>query len=98
MTIRDLRYFPHVSVAIISITGGVIAKVTNLVDSHLYAAAVAVGLEVVQVAVIGFYCVFIYPFFVSPLRHLPQVKGGWPLINQGTALRKIGPGLEARKW
>ncbi|KAK2590019.1 hypothetical protein QQS21_012297 [Conoideocrella luteorostrata] len=46
----------------------------------------------------SFYTIFIYPFFVSPYRHLPQPPGGDWLF--GHTRRAIGDGLgtTARKW
>jgi hypothetical protein len=44
------------------------------------------------------YAVLIYPFFLSPLRNLPLVKGGLPLFGHGRDLRRYGPGLMAKKW
>lgn len=51
-----------------------------------------------QAATFAFYSTLIYPFFVSPLRHLPMPKGRIPLLGHGRELRIFGPGLMARKW
>ncbi|POR36285.1 Cytochrome P450 78A3 [Tolypocladium paradoxum] len=40
----------------------------------------------------------IYPHFVSPLRHLPQPKGGHWLAGHGLESWRQGPGVLAKKW
>ncbi|KAF2402949.1 putative P450 monooxygenase [Trichodelitschia bisporula] len=42
--------------------------------------------------------VFIYPFFVSPLRHLPQPKGSIPLVGHGYAMFRKPPAKDFLKW
>ncbi|KIX03780.1 uncharacterized protein Z518_07333 [Rhinocladiella mackenziei CBS 650.93] len=49
-------------------------------------------------AVYGIYNVFIYPFFVSPLRHLPAVPGGTFFFGQYYALVKEPSGVPTRRW
>lgn len=41
---------------------------------------------------------FVYPHFVSPLRHLPQPKGAHWLIGHSKPVVKQGPGVAARQW
>jgi len=50
---------------------------------------------------IGFYVlytVFVYPFFLSPLRHLPKPKGALPLLGHGLSTFKKPPGEDFLKW
>lgn len=51
-----------------------------------------------QAGAFAFYSVFIYPYFVSPFRHLPTPKGGLPILGHGNLLRTRGLGLPAREW
>lgn len=51
-----------------------------------------------QMVAWGLYFTFVYPFYVSPFRHLPQPKGGNWLIGHGEEMRVQGPGVLARKW
>ncbi|KAH8655041.1 putative P450 monooxygenase [Tricladium varicosporioides] len=43
------------------------------------------GISSINFSLWVFYSVFIYPFFLSPLRHLPQPKGSWPIFRFGKA-------------
>lgn len=56
------------------------------------------GLLALQVAVFAVYAILIYPFYLSPLRHLPSPEGATPFIGHGREMRRYGPGLMARKW
>lgn len=51
-----------------------------------------------QAGAFTFYSVFIYPFFLSPFRHLPTPKGGLPILGHGNLLRTQGPGPLAKEW
>ncbi|KAJ4144385.1 hypothetical protein LMH87_003269 [Akanthomyces muscarius] len=55
-------------------------------------------LWITQLVLFCLYAICIYPFYVSPLRHLYSPKGGKPLIGFGRELRKNGPGPMAREW
>jgi len=44
------------------------------------------------------YRIFIYPFFVSPLRHLPGPNGGLPFLGNGLVLFSKPPGQDFLKW
>lgn len=49
--------------------------------------------SLVNFGVLGFYILIIYPFFRSPLRHLPQPRRGfWPIIGHGLVMFKRPPG------
>jgi len=52
----------------------------------------------VNLAIYAVYRLFIYPFFISPLRHLPQPKGGLPLLGNGLVLFAKPPGQDFLKW
>lgn len=52
----------------------------------------------VNVVFYALYTVFIYPFFLSPLRHLPKPKGSIPLLGHGLSLFKKPPGKDFLKW
>ncbi|EXJ93058.1 hypothetical protein A1O3_01614 [Capronia epimyces CBS 606.96] len=44
------------------------------------------------------YCVLIYPHFVSPLRHLPNVPGGSLFNGQWSVVVKEPSGMPLRRW
>jgi hypothetical protein len=47
----------------------------------------------------AFYTVFVYPFFLSPLRHLPSPKSGSiPLLGHGLSQFKRPPATDFLKW
>lgn len=78
-----------------SIAASVIARLVGLrVPSTLIFA----GLFALQTTLFTVYAVFIYPFYLSPFRHLPSPAGALPLVGHGRDLRRFGPGLMARKW
>lgn len=87
-----------------SLTGAAIPKLLHLDLAQLGVhpgtsyAAIFVGLFAVQSIAFSIYAIFIYPFYVSPFRHLPSPKGGLPILGHGIDLRKTGPGAMARKW
>lgn len=60
--------------------------------------ATAVVLFCLQWLVYGVYTVLIYPFFLSPFRHLPQPKGGSLFNGQWTTLIKEPSGIPMRRW
>lgn len=93
-----LRQIPLKQMVIISLLGFVLAEVFKVYHSRFRHLEVLVGLYVFQVVTYSFYAMFIYPFYTSPLRNLPLVKGGLPLVGQGRDLRKYGPGVMAKKW
>lgn len=57
-----------------------------------------VALWLTQFVVWGFWYMFIYPFFISPLRKLPT-PGKWR-FGTGHAVQAIGKGIgvSAREW
>jgi hypothetical protein len=67
-------------------------------DNKTQSLLVFFALFATQVSIYSAYAIFVYPYFVSPLRHLPQVKGGLPLLGHGISMRKNGPGVMAKKW
>jgi hypothetical protein len=46
----------------------------------------------------GVWRLFIYPHYVSPLRHLPQPSGGHWLFGQGLKIIKEPTGAPANEW
>ncbi|KAK2608837.1 hypothetical protein QQS21_002550 [Conoideocrella luteorostrata] len=93
-----IRHIPLKYMAGISLVGFALLKLLHVYESNFQAIAILIGLFVGQITLFSAYAVFIYPHFVSPLRHLPQVPGGLPLVGHGIELRKYGPGLMAKKW
>lgn len=93
-----IRLIPLKQMAGISLLGCVLIKLLHLFDNTTQSLAVFTGLFFGQVAIYSFYAILIYPYFVSPLRHLPQVKGGLPLLGHGIDMRRNGPGVMAKKW
>ncbi|KAF2089548.1 putative P450 monooxygenase [Saccharata proteae CBS 121410] len=59
---------------------------------------IVLGLISLNFALWVIYKVFIYPFFVSPLRHLPQPKGGYPILAHGLVLLDKPPGAMFLRW
>ncbi|KAJ6788126.1 hypothetical protein PWT90_09490 [Aphanocladium album] len=51
-----------------------------------------------QTFLFALYATLIYPFFLSPFRHLPCPKGGTPFLGHGRELKVYGPGHMARQW
>lgn len=49
-------------------------------------------------AVCALYFTFIYPFYVSPSRHLPTVGGRHWLMGHAPELYYAAPGECSRKW
>lgn len=52
----------------------------------------------IQMAIYSIYSLFIYPFFLSPYRHLPKPPGGDYLFGHTRQMVKEGLGTTARKW
>ncbi|KAG5975612.1 hypothetical protein E4U55_007617 [Claviceps digitariae] len=91
-----LRYM-----ACASIVGGVASsQLCRLLriefDAHI--AETVLWVLSAQISAWLIYSIYIYPYFLSPLRHLPQPKGGLPLIGHSWGLGKHGPGVLGRKW
>lgn len=57
------------------------AKLSNAPPTSL--STYFAGFLVFNVFLRGIYKLFVYPFFINPLRHLPQAKGFKPLIGHG---------------
>ncbi|UNI16538.1 hypothetical protein JDV02_002965 [Purpureocillium takamizusanense] len=93
-----IRHMPLGYMAGISLLGCALPKLFHLYESHGQPLEIFFALFAAQIAVFSFYAILIYPHYVSPLRHLPQVPGGVPIFGQGVSLRKYGPGLLAKKW
>lgn len=93
-----IRHIPLKQMAGLAVLGCLVIKLLHLYDNTTQSVALFLALIAAQVGLYSFYAIFIYPFFVSPLRRLPQVKGGWPLLGHGVAMRKNGPGVMAKKW
>lgn len=78
------------SVALVNLLPGLaIAK------SYIGTAVVLFLLQVTSYAV---YAVVIYPFFLSPLRHLPGPSGGHPILGQWLTIIKEPSGAPLRRW
>ncbi|ATY64267.1 cytochrome P450 78A3 [Cordyceps militaris] len=93
-----ISLIPFKHMAGISVLGCVLIKLLHLFDSKTQSAIVFVALFAAQITLYSAYAMFVYPYFVSPLRHLPQVKGGLPLIGHGINMRKKGVGVMAKEW
>jgi hypothetical protein len=89
-----LRYMACASVAF----GIVLPKPFHLLEFETHVVETVFYAFFAQVFVWSIYLIFIYPHFLSPLRHLPQPKGGIPFIGHSWALGKYGPGVLGRKW
>jgi hypothetical protein len=55
-------------------------------------------LPVTELLLFSFYKTYIYPNFLSPLRHLPQPKGALPLIGHDLALFQQPPAQDFGRW
>lgn len=93
-----IRHIPVKHMAGISVLGCVLIKLLHLFDNTAQSAIVFVALFLAQITIYSTYAIFIYPFFVSPLRHLPQVKGGLPFLGHGINMRRKGVGVMAKGW
>jgi hypothetical protein len=93
-----IRLIPVKEMAAISVLGCLLIKLLHLYDNTTQSFVMLLALFTAQICIYSFYAIFVYPFFVSPLRHLPKVKGGLPLFGHGIAMRKNGPGVMAKKW
>ena len=58
----------------------------------------ASALFILQWSISAIYCIFIYPFYVSPLRHLPTAQGGSRIVGQWQTLLKEPSGIPQRRW
>lgn len=54
----------------------------NLLSNSTLKFVIFVSL-LVNFGAYSFYQLIIYPFFLSPFRHLPKPKGGWPIVGHG---------------
>lgn len=93
-----VRHIPIKYMFGISLVGCAVPKLLHLYETNGQALQVFLVLYFAQNAVFFFYAAFLYPFFLSPLRNLPRVKGGVPFFGHGIEMRKYGPGLLAKKW
>jgi hypothetical protein len=55
-------------------------------------------LLVAEVLLFSIYRTYVYPTFLSPLRHLPQPKGALPLIGHDLALFQQPPAQDFGRW
>jgi hypothetical protein len=55
-------------------------------------------LPVTELLLFSFYKTYIYPNFLSPLRHLPQPKGALPFIGHDVALFQQPPAQDFGRW
>ncbi|OAA73378.1 cytochrome P450 78A3 [Cordyceps fumosorosea ARSEF 2679] len=78
--------------------GATAFMLTNEAATRTLGVKVFAALWAAQFLAYGFYCMFIYPFFLSPLRHLPTASG-WQL-GLGHSVQAINKGLgpTGRKW
>ncbi|KHO01448.1 Cytochrome P450 [Metarhizium album ARSEF 1941] len=93
-----IRHFPLRHMAGISLAAGVLPKLLHLYEDNGQAVKVFFALYLGQFSLFLFYVILVYPFFLSPLRKLPGVKGGLPLIGHGRELNQFGAGFLAKKW
>lgn len=77
---------------------GAVALLVGTKSSKILAVEAFVILWAVQFIAWGFWFMFIYPFFISPLRKLPTPPG-WRW-GMGHSVRAVGDGLgvTAREW
>lgn len=82
-----------------SLLGSILHKLLPVFESITHSPQrIFFALFAGQITLFSIYAVLIYPFFLSPLRKLPAVKGGIPFFGHGIQMRKHGPGLLAKKW
>lgn len=76
------------------------AVITFLIIRHLGSSwnAYYLILPVTEPLLFSFYRTYIYPNFLSPLRHLPQPKGALPLIGHDLALFQQPPAQDLGRW
>lgn len=94
-TIRDM---PVSLFSGVSLAGAVLPTFLRLPEFTSYAVQIFFSLFFVQALAWCVYSIGIYPFFLSPFRHLPRPGGGIPLLGHSIAFGKYGPGALGRKW
>ena len=55
-------------------------------------------ISVTELLLFSFYKTYVYPKFLSSLRHLPQPKGALPLIGHDVALFQQPPAQDFGRW
>ncbi|KAL1636229.1 hypothetical protein SLS56_001208 [Neofusicoccum ribis] len=59
---------------------------------------IVLGLIAINFFAWAFYRVLIYPFFLSPFRHLPEAIPKYPIISNGPVVMSKPPGNEFLNW
>lgn len=90
--------FPAAIVTLFSLAGAALARHAIQDASHLLFTSVSVSIWVNSFVAYILYSIFIYPHYVSPLRHLPTVPGGHWLYGHGRQIDSEHPGMPMRKW
>lgn len=75
-------------------TGDVAQNAGGLYDLAVSFAAIWIGSYVVGCL----YFIFIYPFYISPLRNLPTLPNPHWLLGHMPQMMKTPPGATSRKW
>ncbi len=89
---------PLAPVAASSALGAVIVIATVPDWPRVFGALSFAALFILQISVWGGWYMFIYPFYISPLRHLPTPPGALPLIGHSYSALAKGVGVSARHW
>ena len=71
------------------------APQVSILQSYSWTASAVFAL---QCTVWAIYSIFIYPFYTSPLRHLPTVKGGSRWAGHWPTMLKEPSGIPPRRW
>lgn len=93
--------FPWLPIAVTSAAGSLMLTVFAEVEATRQKT---VGLQLfsllfaVETFLWGVYCVLIYPFYVSPLRHLPMPPGRHWLWGHGLIILREPTAAPAMRW
>lgn len=90
-------HFPGYEITGVSLLGCAFLVFAQGVRSRVLLAETFVGLWLGGSVVYCLYAVLIYPHYVSPLRHLPTVKGGHWLFGHGQRFA-AGTDEPTREW
>ncbi|KAH7328415.1 cytochrome P450 [Stachybotrys elegans] len=90
--------FPWLAVASVSALGSSVLSYAQNSRSWGFLAGSFAFVWYLQVTVWFTYSAIVYPYFLSPLRHLPEPAGSHWLMGQATTIRKEPTGAPARRW
>ncbi|KAI1470261.1 cytochrome P450 [Daldinia caldariorum] len=90
--------FPWLTVSAVSLTASyfIATRQPALNTSQFFGTFAATWL--LQSFFVGVWNIFLYPNFFSPLRHLPEPKGGSWINGQFKAIRERPTGIPMREW